>query len=53
MAGEPSRRKLSGANGQACGTGYQGSFHDEAGTPLVNKTKFPSLKDLVTYGHSK
>jgi hypothetical protein len=40
-------------NGQACGTGYQGSFHDEAGTPLVNETKFPSLKDLVTYGHSK
>ena len=38
---------------QACGTGYQGSFHDEAGTPLVNETKFPSLKDLVTYGHSK
>ena len=24
---------------QACGTGYQGSFHAEDGTPLVNTTK--------------
>eukprot|EP00041_Stephanoeca_diplocostata_P026427 m.712695 g.712695 ORF g.712695 m.712695 type:complete len:436 (+) comp22965_c0_seq2:114-1421(+) len=29
------------------------SFHDDSGKPLVNATKFPSLKSLVDYGHSK
>jgi len=43
---------------QACGTGYapagqKPSFHAADGTPLVNKTIFPSLKAMVTYGHSK
>ena len=38
---------------QACGTGYKGSFHAEDGTPLVNTTKFPSLKSLVSYGSEK
>jgi hypothetical protein len=36
---------------QACGTGYKGSFHAADGTPLINKTKFPDLKALVSYGH--
>jgi alpha-galactosidase len=44
---------------QACNTGvmdnrtHKASFHAEDGTPLVNKTIFPSLADLVKYGHSK
>eukprot|EP00035_Acanthoeca_spectabilis_P009817 m.173365 g.173365 ORF g.173365 m.173365 type:complete len:420 (-) comp14846_c0_seq1:71-1330(-) len=29
------------------------SFHAADGTPLVNQSRFPSLKDLVDYGHSK
>jgi len=40
-------------NWQACGTGYKGSFHAQDGTPLVNKSRFPDLKALVDYGHSK
>eukprot|EP00729_Bicosta_minor_P003463 gene3463-10664_t len=42
---------------QACGTGRvvnnKTSFHDADGTPLVNKSKFPDLKAMVDYGHSK
>jgi len=38
---------------QACGTGWQGSFHAKDGTPLVNSSTFPDLKALVHYGHSK
>jgi hypothetical protein len=42
---------------QACGTGSMvqpgGTFHDDAGKPLVNKTKFPSLKALTEYATSK
>ena len=44
---------------QACGSGWapagssSKSFHAQDGTPLVNTTKFPSLKQLVEYGHSK
>ena len=38
---------------QACHAGYVGSFPDADGTPLVNRTKFPSLKNLVAYGKSK
>jgi alpha-galactosidase len=40
-------------NWQACKTGWQGSFHAQDGTPLVNHSRFPNIKDLVTYGHSK
>lgn len=40
---------------QACGTGRtldnHTSFHAADGTPLVNKTKFPSVQDMVAYGH--
>lgn len=38
---------------QACGTGFQQSFHAKDGTPLVNKSIFPDLKAMVSYGHSK
>jgi hypothetical protein len=39
---------------QKCGAGYQGSFHDAAGRPIVNETRFPGgMKPLVDYAHSK
>ena len=38
---------------QACGTGWDGSFHAQDGTPLVNRSIFPDLKSLVDYGHGK
>jgi alpha-galactosidase len=38
---------------QECGAGFDGSFHDAAGNPLVNKTKFADLAAMVSYGHSK
>merc|ERR1719469_1328571 len=40
-------------NWQACGTGWQGSFHAQDGTPLVNTSRFPDLKALVNYGNNK
>lgn len=40
---------------QACGAGRtvdnRSSFHALDGTPLVNLSRFPSLPDLVAYGH--
>lgn len=40
-------------NWQACKTGWKGSFHAEDGSPLLNKSKFPDLKALVSYGNNK
>ncbi|KAJ9460399.1 Alpha-galactosidase [Diplonema papillatum] len=37
---------------QACGTGYLGGFHDEDGNPLVNATRFPSMKAMTDHGHA-
>jgi len=37
---------------QACGTGVQHSFHNKTGWPLVNLTRFPSIKSMVDLGHS-
>ena len=37
---------------QACGTGTGGSFHNETGYPLVNLTRFPSMKAMTDRGHS-
>ena len=37
---------------QACGTGWDKSFHAQDGSPLVNRTKFSDLQSLVSYGHS-
>lgn len=39
-------------NWQACGEGYEGSFHDLDGNPLINKTRFPSMQGMTNYGHS-
>ena len=36
---------------QSCGSGPGGSYHAHDGTPLVNRSRFPSLKSLVNYGH--
>ena len=39
---------------QACGAGVGGkSFHGPDGKPILNKTKFPDLKQMVKYGHAK
>jgi alpha-galactosidase len=40
---------------QACGTGVRldhTSFHAWDGTPLINASTFPSLKEMVKYGHA-
>jgi len=37
---------------QACATGVNGSFHDHSGKPLINTTRFPSLKAMVAKAHS-
>ena len=33
--------------------GVNGTQHDAAGNPVINKKKFPAMAGLVTYGHSK
>ena len=38
---------------QACGTGFNHSFHDASGKPLVNLTRFPSMKAMNDIAHSK
>lgn len=37
---------------QACGTGVNGSFHNAAGTPLINKTLFPDLGAMTVTAKS-
>lgn len=37
-------------NWQACGTGLKGSFHASDGTPLINTSRFPDMKAMVTTG---
>ncbi len=37
---------------QACGAGFDGSFHYKNGTPIVNTTLFPSLKNMTDHDHS-
>lgn len=36
---------------QACGTGVNQSFHDAAGKPLVNKTRFPDMSAMTEHAH--
>eukprot|EP01060_Flectonema_neradi_P032345 TRINITY_DN5122_c0_g1_i1.p1 TRINITY_DN5122_c0_g1~~TRINITY_DN5122_c0_g1_i1.p1 ORF type:complete len:413 (+),score=72.92 TRINITY_DN5122_c0_g1_i1:52-1290(+) len=36
---------------QACGTGFNNSFHDAMGNPLVNETRFPSMSGWVQKAH--
>ena len=38
---------------QQCGAGVDGSFHDAAGDPLVNASKFVDLAAMVSYAHAK
>jgi len=38
---------------EACGTGWDDSFHAADGTPLVNESRFPDLADLVAYGNGR
>lgn len=38
-------------NWQACGTGYKGSFHTQAGVPLWNTTRFPDVKKMNAKAH--
>lgn len=35
---------------QSCGDGVNGTYHDEAGFPLVNKTRFPDMAMMVKKG---
>ena len=37
---------------QDCGAGVGGSYHDAAGNPLVNKTRFPDLASLTASIHA-
>lgn len=38
---------------QACGTGWNGSFHDASGRPLVNRTRFPNMTAMTAYGRAR
>jgi hypothetical protein len=38
---------------QACGTGVNGSFHDYAGNPLINLTRFPNMTAMTAHGHQR
>eukprot|EP00756_Hemistasia_phaeocysticola_P016784 Hpha_TRINITY_DN15497_c2_g9::TRINITY_DN15497_c2_g9_i1::g.176301::m.176301/K07407/E3.2.1.22B, galA, rafA; alpha-galactosidase len=40
-------------NWQACGAGWNKSFHTESGEPMINFDRFPDMKAMVDYGHSK
>jgi len=40
-------------NWQACGTGINNSFHDAQGHPLINKQRFPDMKQMNDYAHGK
>ena len=37
---------------QACGQGVDGSFHDAAGFPLMDKDKFPNVTAMTEKAHS-
>jgi alpha-galactosidase len=38
---------------EACGTGVNGSYHDAAGRPLVNTTRFPAIKSLTAAARAR
>ena len=38
---------------QKCGAGVNGSFHGPDGRPIVDRAKFPDMRKMVDYGHSK
>lgn len=39
-------------NWQACGKGFNGSFHDKLGNPLINTDRFPNMAGMVDKAHS-
>lgn len=36
---------------QACGEGLYGGFHDEAGNPIIDTTKFPDMASMNDKAH--
>jgi len=38
-------------NWQACNGGFNGSFHDAEGNPLINKVRFPNMAEMVAHIH--
>ena len=38
---------------EACGAGVNGSYHDAAGKPLINTTRFPDMAGLTSYARSR
>jgi len=40
-------------NWQECGAGVNGSFHDKDGNPIINKDRFPDMKAMNDYAHTK
>jgi len=40
-------------NWQKCNAGINGSFHDAEGKPLINAERFPDMKKMNDYAHSK
>jgi hypothetical protein len=40
-------------SGWASCTGVNGSWHDKTGHFIINETKFPDMKQMTAYGHSK
>lgn len=36
---------------QACGTGANGSFHNASGYPMIDHTKFPSMKAMTDHAY--
>eukprot|EP00005_Dracoamoeba_jomungandri_P000161 CAMPEP_0174253276 /NCGR_PEP_ID=MMETSP0439-20130205/2647_1 /TAXON_ID=0 /ORGANISM="Stereomyxa ramosa, Strain Chinc5" /LENGTH=378 /DNA_ID=CAMNT_0015334217 /DNA_START=162 /DNA_END=1298 /DNA_ORIENTATION=+ len=40
-------------NWQDCGKGINGSFHDANGNPIINTDRFPDMKNMTAYAHSK
>jgi len=40
-------------NWQLCNAGINGSFHDQDGHPLINKQRFPDMKQMNDYAHGK
>ena len=38
---------------QACGAGVNGTFHDAAGQPLVNRSRFPDIGALNARVHAR
>ena len=38
---------------EACGAGVNGSYHDKAGNPLINTTRFPDMRALTAHARGR